>query len=99
MNLNNAIYYSMKISLCLTSNTKYKLFLQVHKTKLFAIKLTYFKLSETSCVTITANERVVPTSLREFPSTRAPSAYGSLVAKVTNASSVTNKLNNKNAST
>ena len=65
--------------------------------KRFATKQSYFKLSETSCVTITANERVVPTSFREFPSTRAPSAYESLVAKVTNASSVTNKMNNRNA--
>ena len=58
---------------------------------------SYLKLSWTSCVTITAKQRVVPTTFREFPSTRAPRAYESLVAKVTNASSVTNKNNsNKN---
>jgi len=35
----------------------------------------------------------VPTTFRECPRTRAPIAYKSLVANVTNASSVTNAIN------
>jgi len=54
---------------------------------------SYLKLSETSCVIITAKQRVVPTTFRECASTRAPRAYESFVTNVTKAWSVTDTIN------